>query len=280
MKQRSPAGYGGERDRDRQRGGGTSRSRVLLLGTAACLGLGLVLPGAAPPARAQLEVLLRGLDPVPPKAGARGTYRFEAQEPGGQRSVTFDARIERIAPGPDGSVTLRLTSGDSMDARVDVAPALFAGHGGSLLDHVRSIVEISGRDTTRLGPEDWASLPGFDRTPPLPGGRDSVLAPRTVTVGGRKLECNGRVLHEESRQVKSLGAATMTQSARRDVETWTHPDAPILGVVRAHAVIRSERTLSKPIPGVPESGPRTWTYRLELLDLPASGKPGRTGRTH
>lgn len=257
-------------EQDRRSGGGPGRSRFFVAVMAALT----VAAAFASGAHAQLEVLLRGLDAVPPKAGARGTYRFEAQEPTAHRVITFEARIERIAPGPDGSVVLRLTSGDSVDARVEVAPALFAGHGGSLMDHVRSIVEISGRDTTRLGPEDWASLPGFGRAPPLPGTRDSVLAPRTLTIGGRALECRGRTLHEESRQVKPLGGATMTQSAVRDVETWTHPDAPILGVVRAEAVIRSERTLSKPIPGVPESGPRRWTYRLELVQIPAAQKSG------
>jgi len=256
-------------EQDPRRGSGSGRSRFFAAAVAAVAVSVAFIPGA----QAQLEVLLRGLDAVPPKAGARGTYRFEAQEPAAHRLITFEARIERIEPGPDGSVVLRLTSGDSIDARVEVAPALFAGHGGSLLDHVRSIVEITGRDTTRLGPEDWASLPGFDRAPPLPGTRDSVLAPRTLKIGGRALECRGRTLHEESHQVKPLGGATMTQSAVRDVETWTHPDAPILGVVRAEAVIRSERTLSKPIPGVPESGPRQWTYRLELIQIPAPAQP-------
>ena len=69
----------------------------------------------------------------------------------------------------------------------------------------------------------------------------------------------------------------MTQSAVRDVESWTHPDAPILGVVRARAVIRSERSLSKPIAGVPESGPRTWEYRLELVKMPGGAKPAGAG---
>jgi len=263
--------------RDPARGGGPGRSRVFFSGRFAAAAVAVLL-AVVPPAQAQLEVLLRGLDPVAPKTGARGTYRFEAQEPAGHRSLVFDARIEHIAPGPDGSVTLRFTSGDSLDARVEVAPALFAGHGGSLLDHVRSIVEVAGRDTTRLRPEDWASLPGFDRAPPLPGSRDSVLAPQTLTVAGRALECRGRSLHEASRQVKPLGAATMTQSAVRDVESWTHPDAPILGVVRARAVIRSERSLSKPIAGVPESGPRTWEYRLELVKMPGGAKPAGAGR--
>jgi|CXWL01.1.fsa_nt_gi hypothetical protein len=262
-----------------ERGSGPGRSRVFFSGLFATTALAVLL-AVVPRAQAQLEVLLRGLDPVVPRVGARATYRFEAREPAGHRILTFDARIERIAPGPDGSVTLRFTSGDSLDARVEVAPALFAGRGGSLLDHVRSIVEVAGRDTTRWRAEDWASLPGFDRAPPLPGSRDSVLAPQTLTVAGRRLECRGRSLHEASRQVKPLGAATMTQSAVRDVESWTHPDAPILGVVRAQAVIRSERSLSKPIAGVPESGPRIWNYRLELVKMPGRNKPATPGRGH
>jgi hypothetical protein len=71
----------------------------------------------------------------------------------------------------------------------------------------------------------------------------------------------------------------MTQSIVRDVETWTNPDAPILGVVHAQAVIRSDRQLSQPIPGVPEAGPRTWTYRLELLKMsPAKAGGGARRR--
>jgi hypothetical protein len=227
----------------------------------------VVLPGPPPPAHAQLEVLLRGLDAVQPRVGACGRYRFAAEEPNGRRDVEFQACVERIEPGPDGSVFLHLSSGDSLNAWLEVAPALFAGHGGSLIQHVRSVLEVAGRDTTRL---DRESLPGLDPAPPLPGARDSLLAPRDIQVGKHKLTARGRILHEESRSVRPLGDTQITQSIRRDVETWTADAAPILGIVRAAAVIRSERSLAKRVAGIPETGPKTWRYRLELIDILSS----------
>src|SRR5262249_39283284 len=148
--------------------------------------------------------------------------------------------------------------------------------GGSLLDHVRSIVEITARDTTRLAPDDWTSLPGLDRAPPLPGGRDSLLAGRDVAAGGRVFPCHARRLPAATPQTTPRGGAEMTQQAVRDVETWTAPDAPILGIVRASATIRSERALSRPVPGVPSSGPRTWRYSLVLVS--AGPQPHRARR--
>jgi hypothetical protein len=229
---------------------------------------------------AQLEVLLRGLEPAAPKPGACGRYRFEADEPTGRRRVEFDACVERVAPGPDGSVFLRFMSGDSLDARIEVAPAMFAGGGGSLLTHIRSVVEISGRDTTRMSRDDLEAMPGLDPAPPLPGARDSLLGTRDLVVGGKTLAARGRRLHEENRQVRPLGDVQMTQSIVRDVETWTADGAPVLGVVRATARIRSDRTLSAPVAGVPAAGPRTWSYSLELLEVrpPRRGGKRRRGR--
>jgi hypothetical protein len=66
----------------------------------------------------------------------------------------------------------------------------------------------------------------------------------------------------------------MIQKAERDVESWLSPDAPILGVVRSTATLRSERKLSAPVAGVPQEGVRTWRYVLELMDLGA-GKPAK-----
>jgi len=229
----------------------------------------------AAPGRAQLEVLLRGLDAAPPRVGACGRYRFDAEEPSGQRHVEFTACIEHIDPGPDGSVYLRLTSGDSLDARLEVAPALFAAHGGSLVDHIRSVVEIAGRDTTRL---DRASLPGLDPAPPLAASRDSALGRRDVKVGERTLACSGRRIYESSRSVRDLGDVKMTQSMQREIETWSADAAPILGIVRATAHIRSERTLSKRVAGIPESGPKTWRYALELLDPRPPARRGKRRR--
>src|SRR5262249_34092189 len=159
-------------------------------------------------------------EPAPPKLGACGRYRFQADESSGPRTVVFTARIDKIAPGSDGSIWLHITSGDSVDARIEVAPALFSGKSGAILDQVRSVVEIAGRDTTRLGTEDWATA-WFDRAPPLPGARDSVLATRDLRVAGHTFHCRGHLRHETNRQMKSLGDAELTQRIERDVETWT-----------------------------------------------------------
>jgi hypothetical protein len=236
------------------------------------LALLLVLAGAA---RGQLEVLLRGLEPAPPRPGACGQYRFVAQEAGGVRRVEFRGCIESVGRGPSGSVFLRLTSGDSLDARLEVGPALFQGQGGALADHVRSVVEIAGRDTTRLARRDWAETPGLARAPALPNARESALGSRSFEIGARTLAARGRRLHEESRQVRPLGNVQMTQSEVRDVEVWTSSEAPILGLVRATAVIRSERQLSAPVAGVPQRGPREVRYELELIGF---GSPTRSQR--
>jgi len=236
--------------------------------TAACIGVAL----GTTPAAAQIEVLLRGLQAAPPKPGACGRYRFEAEEPTGPRRVEFTACIERVEPGPDGSVFLRLSSGDSLNARIEVAPELFAGHGGSLLDYVREVEEVGPSGTKRLQREDWASLPGFDAAPKLAGAQQEDLGARDFTVGNRKLASRGVRIHESNEQTKPLGNVQMTQKAERDVESWLSPDAPILGVVRSTATLRSERKLSAPVAGVPQEGVRTWRYVLELMDLGA-GKP-------
>lgn len=234
-----------------------------------------LLLGAAP-VEAQLEVLLRGLEPAKPRPGRCGRYRFEALEPGGPRKLEFLACVERIAPGADGSVFLRLTSGDSLDAHVELAPGLFERNGGPLLDQIRSVVEIARGDTTRLGREDWANLPGLDPTPPLPGARDTLLAPRDLPVGSRVLRSRGRRIHEESRQVRPLGEVQMTQSVARDIETWTAEEAPLFGLVHSTASIQSERLLSAPVPGVPQTGRREWRYELRLLEIVAAGSEPRS----
>jgi len=251
-------------DRARRRSGSRRAFAGLVVFAAAAL-----LPGIGD---AQLELLLRGLDAAPPKVGARGRYRFEAEEPSERRRVEFEACVERIEPGPDGSVILRLTSGDSLDARLEVAPALFAGRGVSLVEQIRSVVEISGRDTTRL---DRSSLPGLDPAPPLPTTLDSLLGTRAIRAGARTLQAHGRRKREESRSVKPLGDAQMTQSITCDIETWTSDEAPLLGLVQASARIRSERQLSKKVAGVPESGPRTWVYRIELIEVPPARRSSR-----
>ena len=226
-----------------------------------------LLATAAGPAAAQLEVMLRGLDPAPPRVGACGRYRFAAEEPSGPRKIVFDACVERIDPGSGGSVWLRLVSGDSLEARVELSPDLFAGHGGSLLDHVRSVFEVANGDTTRVAREDWKGFPGLDPAPFIPGARDSELGTKEIRVGSTALECRGRRLRERAETTRPLGNVQMTQRFERDVVTWTTPNAPLLGLVRARAEIITERTLSAPTPGVPQLGARTQIYEIELLDI-------------
>jgi hypothetical protein len=191
-----------------------------------------------------------------------------AHEPAGRREVEFQACVERVAAGASGSVVLRFVSGDSLDARIEVAPELFQGRGGALVDHIRSIVEVAHGDTTRVARRDWAESPGMARAPRFPQATETALGRRDLEVGGRTLAATGRRLHEENREVRPLGDVRMTQSETRDIEVWTSPQAPILGLVRAAATIRSERTLSAPVPGVPQRGPREVRYELELRALP------------
>jgi hypothetical protein len=217
------------------------------------------------PVRAQLDLLLRGVEPSRPRAGACGRYRFAATEPTGVRELSFVVCVERVET--DGSIVLRLASGDSLEARVVLGGAAFSGRGGSILEHVRSVVEIAGGDTMRLGREDWAELPGFEPAPELPGATAESLGSKALEVGGRPLACTGRRRRESSRETKPLGDVQMTQSIEREVESWSAPEAPILGLVRATAEVRSERTLSAPVPGVPPPGRRLWHYEIELLDV-------------
>jgi len=186
----------------------------------------------------------------------------------------FDACVDRVDPGPQGSIWLRLSSGDSLEARIELDPALFGGHSGSLLDYVRSVFEVEHGDTTRVARRDWQQFPGLEPAPALPGARDSLLGPREIDIAGRKLACRGHHLHESIERKRPLGDVQMTQKIERDVETWTAPEAPILGLVLARATIRSDRELSAPVPGVPVAGAREQHYEIELLEL-ESGPKGR-----
>ena len=232
------------------------------------------LTWAAGPAAAQLEVLLRGLDPAPPRLGACGRYRFSAEEPSGPRQIVFDACVERIDSGPPGSVWLRFVSGDSLEARIELSPELFAGRGGSLLDHVRSVFEVDKGDTTRIARDKWKDFPGLDPAPVIPGARDSALGEKEFRVGSTVLEARGRRIRERAETTRPLGNVQMTQRFERDIVTWTAPEAPLLGLVRARAEVITERTLSAPTPGVPQFGGRVQIYEIELLDVgrPASGR--------
>lgn len=215
-------------------------------------------------AHAQLEVLLRGVQPTRPQAGLCGRYLFEAEEPTGRRKVVFDACIESAGQA-DGIVVLRLWSGDSLDARVEVRRGMFDGSGGSLLEHVIAVEQTENGETRRLTHEAWRDLPALSPAPQLPVVRDSLLG--EITHGPTGLGCSGRLLEEARHSQRQMGAAQITQSESRLLHIWTAPQAPILGVVRATAQVRSERRFSQPIPGVPQRGPRVSRYRLELLEF-------------
>jgi len=224
-----------------------------------------------PPAAAQLEILLRALPPAPPRAGACGTYRFVAEEAAGVRTVTFSACIERVTTS---SVNLRLWSGDSLSASIETDPKLFQGRGGSLLDHIRSVEEIVHGKTRRLAREDWEGWPGLERAIPLAAAGDSSLGSKVFEVGTRSLNATGRHRREFEQKTRMLSGVEMTQTATRMVETWTAPDAPLLGLVRGIAEIESDRRLARPVPGVPESGKRRTVYRLEWI---GEAEPRRAG---
>ena len=168
-------------------------------------------------------------------------------------------------------MVLRLWSGDSLDAAIEVAPALFEGGTTPLLDQIRGVVEVEHGKARRLESKEWTEAPGLARTPPLASASDSSLGSRDLVVAGRTLHCQGRLRRESSQVVRSLGGVDMTQSESRQVESWTCPEAPILGLVRAIADVRSERKLAAPVPGVPERGPRQMHYEMVLLEL--GGRP-------
>jgi len=235
-------------------GSGTGRSPCFFLALAI-----FALPTAA---GAQLDILLRTLPPAPPKAGACGAYRFVAEEAAGNRTVEFSACIERVTAQ---AVRLRLWSGDSLSAVVEADPALFEGRGGALLDHIRSIEEVVRGQKRQLTRSEWETWPGIERNSPLAAGRDSSLGKRDFEVGTKKVRATGIHRRESEHKTGSLSGVEMTQTANRVVQTWTAPEAPLLGLVRGVAEIESERRLARPVPGVPESGRRRSVYRLEWI---------------
>lgn len=239
-------------------GNGSVRSPLAFVGLVGVLACAAVVS----PAHAQLEVLLRGVGATEPQVGRCGRYLFEAHEPSGVRTVEFDACIESV---DSSAVVLRLWSGDSLDARVEVRAAMFAGAGGSLLEHVLAVEQTENGETRRLTAQDWRDLPALSPAPELPVVRDSSLAPLQHEATG--LRCPGRLLEEARRSETQMGDVQVIQLERRVLQVWSAPQAPILGVVRARARVRSERQLSKPIPGVPERGPRESRYSLELLEF-------------
>lgn len=221
----------------------------------------------APAAQAQLEVLLRGVQPTEPRQGACGLYRFRADEPSGQRLLEFHACIESVGQGESGAIVLRLWSGDSLEARIEVSPRLFEAQGGSLAENILRVVQVEHGDRREITPEEWQKLPALSPAPELPVVADSSLG--KVRHARTGLECDGRRLEEARESRRQMGEAEMVLSESRELQILTAPQAPILGVVRATALVRSERRFSQPIPGVPQHGPRESRYELELLALGA-----------
>jgi hypothetical protein len=163
------------------------------------------------------------------------------------------------------AVTLRLWSGDSLEARIEVSPRLFEGTRGSLADHLLRVVQIEHGETREITPEEWQKLPALSPAPELPVVADSSLGQRRHEPSG--LECHGRSLEEAREKHLQMGDAEVTLLESRKLRLLTAPEAPILGVVHAVAQVRSERRFSQPIPGVPQHGPRESRYELELLSL-------------
>ncbi len=79
------------------------------------------------------------------------------------------------------------------------------------------------------------------------------------------MQATGQRRQESESKTRSLSGVEMVQTAARVVETWTAPEAPLLGLVRGVAEIESDRRLARPVPGVPESGRRRTVYRLEWI---------------
>ncbi len=142
---------------------------------------------------------------------------------------------------------------------------MFDGSGGSLVEHVLAVEHTENGATRRLTAEDWRNLPALSPAPELPVVRDSSLAALKHEATG--LRCPGRLLEESRTTQRQMDGSDVVQSESRVLRVWTAPEAPILGVVRAVADVRSERRFSKPIPGVPARGPRQSRYSLELLEF-------------
>lgn len=170
-------------------------------------------------------------------------------------------------------MVLRLRSGDSLDARIEMSPALFAGEGGSLAEHVLRVVQKERGTTREMTASEWQDLPALAPAPQLPVLADSSLG--AVVHAPTRLDCKGRVLIEAKETQRRMGEADVVQREWRRLEVLSSEAAPILGVVRARATVRSERSFSQPIPGVPQRGPRESRYELELLSLDAATKPAR-----
>lgn len=226
--------------------------------------LGMLLPLSS--ADAQLEVLLRGVDPALPLQGVCAVYRFESREPDGSKDSQFVACVESVPE--EGPIILQLSAGDSLQVRLEIARTMFLEHGAELSENILSVERTQNGQVERLTPEDWQKHPALAPAAPLPVLADSSLGERQlVLANGKSLTIVGRHRRESRSMQRTLSGVLVTTSEDRQLEIWTAPEAPILGVVAAEATVRSERVFSEPIPGVPSRGPRTMHYSLKLLEI-------------
>jgi hypothetical protein len=241
--------------------GGRGRMPRLL---PVCLLVAGLLPTVA---SAQLEVLLRGVQPSLPQEGICAEYRFTSEEPNGSRQTEFIACVESV-PAKEGPVVLRLSSGDSMQVRIEVGREMFTQPGSALTDHIQRVEQLRNGEVQVLTPEDWRKHPALAPAALLPVLADSSLGPRSFELlDGSVVQAQGRFRQEARTQEKVLSGVKITNSEDRRMDIWSAPEAPILGVVLADTVVRSERIFASPIPGVPERGPRVMHYKLELLKI-------------
>ena len=195
-----------------------------------------LLPTAA---SAQLEVLLRGVQPSLPQEGICAQYRFTSEEPNGSRNTEFIACVESV-PAKDGPVVLRLSSGDSMQVRIEVGREMFTQPGSALTDHIQRVEQLRDGEVQVLTPEDWRKHPALAPAAALPVLADSSLGRRSFELlDGAVLQTQGRFRQEARTQEKMLSGVKITNSEDRLMDIWSAPQAPILGVVLADAVVRS-----------------------------------------
>ena len=217
-------------------------------------------------ANAQLEVLLRGVDPTLPQEGVCAVYRFESREPDGSKESEFIACVTSVPN--EGPIVLQLNSGDSLQVRLEIARAMFQELGADLSESILSVERMQNGVVQRLTPEDWQKHPALAPAAPLPVLADSSLGERQFTLlNGEELTVKGRHRREAHSIERTLSGILVTNSEDRQLDIWTAPQAPILGVVLAEASVRSERIFSEPIPGVPARGPRTMHYSLKLVEI-------------
>jgi len=240
------------------------RQRRAMLGLA--VGLLLGAGGWADEAQAQLEVLLRGVEPQVPHEGSCARYEFTSEEPDGTRRSEFVACVESVPES--GPILLRLQSGDSLQIRIAVRPQLFRDAGADLTDNIVSVERRQKGEVQLLTPEDWRRHPALAPAAPLPVLADSSLGEKDIVLAsGDTLRAQGRFRHEARSEERKWSGVDVTSTEDRTLTLWSDDRAPILGVVWAEARVRSERIFSEPIPGVPERGPRVMRYSLKLLEI-------------